>query len=41
MPKFSNLTRGQVMQIYSYIRSGARDALGKPTLGNAVPGHRH
>jgi quinohemoprotein ethanol dehydrogenase len=30
MPKFDNLTRQQAMQIYAYIRAGAREALGKP-----------
>jgi quinohemoprotein ethanol dehydrogenase len=30
MPKFEDLTREQAMQIYAYIRAGARQALGKP-----------
>ena len=28
MPRFEMLTREQVMQIYAYIRAGAREALG-------------
>jgi quinohemoprotein ethanol dehydrogenase len=28
MPKFDTLTREQVSQIYSYVRAGAREALG-------------
>jgi hypothetical protein len=34
MPKFDTLTREQVNQIFSYIRAGAREALG---LRNAAP----
>ncbi|CAN7468310.1 hypothetical protein LJR225_003189 [Phenylobacterium sp. LjRoot225] len=38
MPGFDNLTRDQVMQLYAYIRAGAREALGtgKPP-GPAAP----
>lgn len=46
MPRFDNLSRDQAMQIYAYIRSGAREALGirqpkagaAPTPAPVVPG---
>lgn len=41
MPKFASLTREQVMQIYAYIRAGARDALGtRKAEGSAPSGGR-
>jgi quinohemoprotein ethanol dehydrogenase len=41
MPRFDRLSREQVMQIYAYIRTGARDALAKykPPAGDTGPIH--
>jgi hypothetical protein len=38
MPRYDTLTREQVMQIYAYIRAGAREALGtRKAEVSAVP----
>src|SRR5262249_42533477 len=38
MPRFENLTREQVRQIYAYIRAGAREALGTRAGAPATQG---
>ena len=41
MPDFKSFTREQVMQIYAYIRAGARQAIaaGKPNDNSPPPAH--
>ena len=38
MPRFDTLTREQVMQIYAYIRAGAREAIAAGKSTDAAPG---
>ena len=38
MPRFDTLTREQVMQIYAYIRAGAREAIAARKSTDAAPG---